>query len=175
MHVHLPFRRAVLPLVLALAGGCASGPSRLPDPPARAEAVSDHPVAARYRAGIEAFNAHDLEAFLGQFAEDVDMYAHQGWLRGGGAVRARFTELFQRFPKLRMEVRRLQVRELTPQTAVVDFVAATYPMGGGPAYHTVGSGVYVLRAGRWVEVLEHETTTHADAPLPLPPPAREPN
>jgi hypothetical protein len=29
----------------------------------------------------------------------------------------------------------------------------------------VGSGAYVRRAGRWVEVLEHETVTLVDAAL----------
>lgn len=156
-------------LMVSLASGCATRSASLPEPPARALPVSDHPVAARYMAGIDAFNAHDIEAFLGQFGEDIDIYSHQGWLRGAAAVRERFTGLFQHFPRMRMQVNRLQVRELSPQVAVVDFHASLFPEGSGPAYHTIGSGVYVLRGGKWVEVLEHETTTHADPPLPLAP------
>ena len=38
-------------------------------------------------------------------------------------------------------------------------------MGKGPAFHGVGSGVYVQRQGNWVEVLEHETVVKADEGL----------
>lgn len=172
MHVPLLRPRVLAALMLAGTAGCATTPSARPgatpsDAPVREQ------VAARYRAGIEAFNAHDLETFLDQFGEDVEMYTHQGWLRGHSAVRARFAGLFQQFPRMRMEVKRLQVREVSPHAAVVDFQASLFPQGGGPAYHAVGSGVYVLREGRWLEVQEHETTTHADPPLPLPPPAHD--
>ena len=40
-----------------------------------------------------------------------------------------------------------------------------YPMGQGPAFHGVGSGVYILRGDKWEEVLEHETITHVDEAL----------
>lgn len=127
---------------------------------------SQHPVEAHFRAGIAAFNAHDLVTFMQQWDEDIHMYAaDSGWLRGQQAVRARFAETFQRFPQVRMEVEQLQVREVTPGTAVVDFLWRVYPRGEGPAFHGVGSGVYVLRDGRWVEVLEHETITRVDPEL----------
>lgn len=64
-----------------------------------------------------------------------------------------------------MEVEDLRVREVSPGTAVVDFKWHTYPMGTGPAYHGVGSGVYALRGGNWVEVQEHETVTLVDDAL----------
>lgn len=38
-------------------------------------------------------------------------------------------------------------------------------MGKGAAFYGVGSGVYVKRDGKWVEVLEHETVTKVDEEL----------
>ena len=35
-------------------------------------------------------------------------------------------------------------------------------MGQGPAFHGVGSGVYLRRDGKWTEVLEHETVVKVD-------------
>lgn len=52
---------------------------------------------ARYLTGIQAFNAHDLELFMGQFADDIEMYTPTGWLRGQTAVRERFASTFAQF------------------------------------------------------------------------------
>jgi hypothetical protein len=52
-----------------------------------------------------------------------------------------------------------------PATATVAFRWRVHPMGQGPAFHGVGSGVYVRRDGRWLEVLEHETVTVVDSAL----------
>ena len=54
------------------------------------------------------------------------------------------------------------VTEINSKTVVVDFKWHTYPQGKGPGFHGVGSGVYVKKKGRWVEVLEHETVTKVD-------------
>jgi uncharacterized protein (TIGR02246 family) len=116
-------------------------------------------VESTYRAGIAAFNAHELDTFVGQFADDVVMYTPTGWLRGRAAVRARFDSTFRQFPKVRMEIDSLEVRAVGPATATVAFRWHVYPMGAGPAFDGVGSGVYVRRADAWVEVLEHETVT----------------
>lgn len=134
--------------------------------PVRARSVdADHPVRALFLSGIEAFNAHDLDDFLRQFGEDIEMYTPTGWIRGKHAVRERFAETFAQFPNVRMEVEDLQVREVAPGTATVDFSWRVYPTGAGPAFHGVGSGVYVSRGGQWEEVLEHETVTRVDEPL----------
>ena len=124
-----------------------------------------HPVETFFLAGIKAFNLHDLDTFMAQFANDVEMYTPTGWLRGNQAVRARFTETFQQFPKVKMEVENLRVREVSPGTVVTDFNWRVYPMGAGPAFHGVGSGVYVSRDGQWKEVLEHETVVKVDEGL----------
>ena len=55
--------------------------------------------------------------------------------------------------------------EVARGTVVTDFKWRVYPMGRGPAFHGVGSGVYIRRGGRWVEVLEHETVVKVDEGL----------
>ena len=69
-----------------------------------------------------------------------------------------------------MEVEDLRAREVSSGTVVTDFRWRVYPMGQGPAFEGVGSGVYVRRQGRWVEALEHETVTRTDPALQSPPP-----
>jgi uncharacterized protein (TIGR02246 family) len=128
-------------------------------------ATRNHPVEIFFMAGIEAFNAHDLDKFMKQFADDVEMYTPTGWLRGKRAVRERFVGTFQQFPSVKMEIEDLRVREVSPTTVVVDFKWRTYPRGSGPAFHGAGSGVYVRRGGKWVEVLEHETVERVDEAL----------
>lgn len=124
-----------------------------------------HPVAIFFMDGIAAFNRHDLDEFMKQFADDLEMYMPTGWLRGKPAVRERFVETFKQFPAVRMEIEDLRVREIKPDVAIVDFKWRTYPKGAGPAFHGVGSGVYVKRNGKWVEILEHETVVKIDEGL----------
>ena len=124
-----------------------------------------HPVETFFTSGVAAFNAHDLEGFMRQFADDVEMYTPTGWLRGRDGVRPRFADTFRQFPSARMEVEDLRVREVARGVAVTDFKWRVYPLGKGPAFHGVGSGVYVLRDGKWAEVLEHETVVKVDEGL----------
>lgn len=124
-----------------------------------------HPVEKFFMTGIAAFNAHDLDGFMEQFADDVEMYTPTGWLRGRPSVRERFAQTFGQFPSVKMEIEDLRVREVARGTVVTDFKWRVYPMGRGPAFHGVGSGVYLRRAGRWVEVLEHETVVKVDEGL----------
>lgn len=115
--------------------------------------------------GIAAFNAHDLDGFMKQFDRDIEMYTPTGWLRGHGEVRARFAQTFKQFPAVRMEIEDLRVREVARGTVVTNFRWRVYPMGRGPAFHGVGSGVYIRKDGKWVEVLEHETVLKVDEGL----------
>jgi uncharacterized protein (TIGR02246 family) len=128
-------------------------------------AGTSHPVHAYFLDGIAAFNAHDLDGFMNQFGDDVEMYTPTGWLRGKAAVAARFVTTFRDFPRVRMDLRDLRVRAITPDVVVVDFGWSTYPNGQGPAYHGVGSGTYVRRNGAWQEILEHETVVRVDSAL----------
>ena len=137
----------------------------LPSLAAAQEEAGKNPVENFFMSGIAAFNAHDLDGFMKQFAEDVEMYTPTGWLRGRGSVRERFSQTFKQFPSVRMEIEDLRVREVARGTVVTDFRWRVYPLGKGPAFHGVGSGVYVLRDGGWVEVLEHETVVKVDEGL----------
>ena len=137
----------------------------LPALAAAQEGSAENTVENFFMSGIAAFNAHDLDGFMKQFAEDVEMYTPTGWLRGRAGVRERFSQTFKQFPAVRMEVEDLRVREVARGTVVTDFRWRVYPMGKGPAFHGVGSGVYVLRDGGWVEVLEHETVVKVDEGL----------
>jgi hypothetical protein len=130
--------------------------------------VQKHPVETFFMSGIAAFNAHDLDAFMNQFGDDIEMYTPTGWLRGRASVRERFAQTFHQFPAVRMEIEDLRVREVASITVVADFTWRVFPMGKGPAFHGIGSGVYVDRGGRWVEVLEHETVVKVDKGLELP-------
>jgi hypothetical protein len=46
-----------------------------------------HPVENFFMSGIAAFNRHDLDGFMKQFAVDAEMYTPTGWLRGQQSVR----------------------------------------------------------------------------------------
>ena len=167
----IPFLRRTIPLLLVLlAAGCGGallgGGSE--DPPGGRN--SDDEVRAFFQSGITAFNAHELNRFMGQFGADIRMYTPTGWVNGYAAVRERFAETFEQFPDVRMEVDSLRAREVADGVVITEFSWRVFPMGSGPAFHGVGSGVYVLRGSKWEEVLEHETVTRVDEQLRQPPP-----
>jgi len=125
----------------------------------------NHPVRKLYLSSIEAFNNGNLELFLAYFAEDIKMYGTDGVYEGKEALRNRFKVIFQQFPKAKMEIPALTLKILSDEVVLVDFKWKLYPMGGGPAYSGMGSGIYANQGGKWVEVLEVETVTSADAAL----------
>jgi uncharacterized protein (TIGR02246 family) len=157
-------RRTILaPLLLSLtacAGGLLGGSE---DPPGGRN--SDDEVRAFFMTGIDAFNAHELNRFMGQFGADIRMYTPTGWVNGYAAVRERFAGTLEQFPQVRMEIDSLRVRQVRDDVVVTEFQWRVFPMGQGPAFHGVGSGVYVLRGSKWEEVLEHETVTRVDEAL----------
>lgn len=105
---------------------------------------------------------------MNQFADDIEMYTPTGWLKGKQSVRDRFAQTFQQFSKVRMEVEDLRVREVSSGTAITTFKWRVFPMGVGSAFYGIGSGTYILRNGKWVEVIEHETVIKVDKPLNQP-------
>ena len=137
----------------------------LPADAQTASAAGKHPVETFFMSGIASFNSHDLDGFMKQFAADIEMYTPTGWLRGRRGVRERFAQTFTQFPSARMEIEELRVRGVGRGVALTDFRWRVYPMGRGPAFHGVGSGVYIKRGGKWVEVLEHETVVRVDEGL----------
>ena len=162
--------RAVAAAAVTLMASAACAPARDPALGANTPGDSVREVEAVYRSGIAAFNRHALDEFVSGFAEDIIMYTPTGWLIGRTAVHERFAMTFTQFPRVRMVVDSLQVRSVGPATATVAFRWRVYPLGEGPAFHGVGSGVYVRRGSSWVEVLEHETVTETDAALRQRPP-----
>ncbi len=157
-----------LVLLAGSLGGCAMLGGGVEDPPGGRNA--DEEVVAFFNSGIEAFNRHELNAFMGQFGADIRMYTPTGWVEGYAAVRERFDDTFAQFPNVRMEVEGLEARQVHDSVVVTEFRWRVYPMGQGPAFHGVGTGVYVLRGGDWEEVLEHETVTSVDEALRQGPP-----
>ncbi len=155
-------------VLLAVLGGCSSIFGGGEDPPGGRNSEAE--VRALFRSGIEAFNRHELNRFMGQFGADIRMYTPTGWLNGYAAVRERFARTLEQFPDVRMEVDSLEARRVQDDVVVVRFGWRVYPMGAGPAYHGVGTGVYVLRGAKWEEVLEHETVTLVDEALRQAPP-----
>jgi uncharacterized protein (TIGR02246 family) len=154
------------------AAGCASTATARSTNVASTDVTRE--VEAVYRAGITAFNEHALDRFVSQFADDIRMYTPTGWVNGKSAVVERFRATFAQFPKARMEIDSLEVAATGTASATVAFRWRVFPMGQGPAFHGVGSGVYLRRNDRWVEVLEHETVTRVDEALqqPAPPSSR---
>ena len=151
--------KRLLALAAFLAAAVSPAAAQTPNTPHK------HPVEIFFMSGISSFNAHDLDGFMKQFAADIEMYTPTGWLRGHESVRARFATTFTQFPSVRMEIENLRVREVAGGTVVTDFNWRVYPMGQGPAFHGVGTGVYINRNGKWVEVLEHETVVKTDEAL----------
>lgn len=163
-------RPRILATLLLLLGASTTAPVLHAQTPGAVQARgpapdSTHPVHALFMRGIAAFNRHALDEFMAQFADDVIMYTPTGWLKGRGAVHARFVDTFRQFPEARMEIDSLEVRAIGSDAATVAFRWRTFPRGSGPAFHGVGSGVYVRRDGRWVETLEHETIVRVDPAL----------
>jgi uncharacterized protein (TIGR02246 family) len=127
-----------------------------------------NPVKALYLSSIEAFNQNDLELFLANFAPEIKMYGTDGTYFGHDALRARFAVLFKQFPNMKMEIPELTSEILSDEVILVHFKWKLYPLGHGPAYSGIGSGVYTYRDGKWLEVLEVETITDVDEALKQP-------
>ncbi|MEX0290045.1 MAG: nuclear transport factor 2 family protein [Flavobacteriaceae bacterium] len=127
--------------------------------------TENHPVRTLYLSSIEAFNDGDLELFLANFSADVKMYGTDGLYEGKAALRERFKAILQQFPKKKMDIPELKLHILSKEVVMVNFRWKLYPMGQGPSYEGVGSGIYTLQQDKWVEILEVETVTAVDEVL----------
>jgi len=127
--------------------------------------TQDHPVKELYLSTIQAYNEGKLEVFLANFSEDIRMYGTDGIYQGKQALRDRFEGIFKQFPNAKMEIPELEVEVLSKENVLVNFKWELFPMGRGPAFRGVGSGVYTLRKGKWIEILEVETVTEVDKEL----------
>ena len=125
----------------------------------------NHPVRSLYSSSIEALNEGDLDLFLANFAPEIKMYGTDGIYFGQNALRERFANVLQQFPNVRMEIPDLEIDILSKDVVLVNFEWKVFPMGRGPAYSGIGSGVYIFRNNKWVEILEVETVTNIDSEL----------
>ncbi len=127
--------------------------------------TENHPVRGLFLSSIEAFNSGDLELFLSNFSSDIKMYGTDGLYNGKTSLRERFEVVFQQFPNKKMEIPELTLDILSNDIVLVNFKWKLFPMGRGPAYSGIGSGLYVIRRNKWVEILEVETVTEVDEAL----------
>lgn len=125
----------------------------------------NHPVRALYLSSIEAFNEGNLELFASNFAPEVKMYGTDGNYFGNSVLKERFEILFKQFPNMKMEIPSLKLEILSKEVVLVNFKWKLYPMGQGPTYSGIGSGIYKYQDGRWIEILEVEKITHVDEEL----------
>ena len=125
----------------------------------------NHPVRTLYLSSIEALNKGNLELFLANFSPEIKMYGTDGNYFGYNALQKRFQTVLQQFPDMRMEIPNLELDILSKDVVLVNFKWKVYPMGQGPAYSGIGSGVYTYQNNGWVEILETETVTSVDKEL----------
>ena len=125
----------------------------------------DHPVKELYLSSIKAFNQGNLELFLANFASEIRMYGTDGNYFGHNELKDRFEILFKRFPSMKMEIPELTLEILSEKVVMVNFQWKLLPMGQGPAYNGIGSGIYQKQDDKWMEILEVETITNVDEAL----------
>jgi hypothetical protein len=111
-------------LALALAlGACA--PAAAP-PAALAAPAAPEPAVAVVQRQVDAYNAHDLDAFAGTYAADVIIQRRgEVYLSGIASLRERYGRTFAKFPNLRV---RIVERRLEGDRLVLDHEVAS----GGP-------------------------------------------
>ena len=125
----------------------------------------NHPVRTLYLSSIEALNEGNLDLFLDNFAPEIKMYGTDGNYFGENALRKRFENVLQQFPNVRMEIPELNLEILSQDIVLVNFKWKVFPMGQGPAFSGIGSGVYMKNGDKWQEILEVETITDVDDAL----------
>ena len=154
----------LISIIFILASSLTNGQS-LTDVKGIQKDNTPHPVRELYLSTIEAFNQRNLELFLSNFSSDIKMYGTDAMYEGKDALRNRFSTIFRQFPHTRMEIPELELDIISDETVLVNFKWKVYPMGQGPAYEGVGSGLYVVQNEKWIEILEVETITNVDEAL----------
>ena len=127
--------------------------------------AENHPVRTLYLTSIEALNEGNLDLFLANFAPEIKMYGTDGNYFGQNALRERFEKVLKQFPNVRMEIPELKLEILSKDVVLVNFKWKVFPMGQGPAFSGIGSGVYAKNGDKWMEILEVETITDVDEAL----------
>lgn len=124
-----------------------------------------HPVEELYMSSIQAFNQGSLDLFLANFDTDIKMYGTDGTYFGIDTLRNRFVQVFEQFPNVKMEIRELKLEILSDKIVLVNFKWRVYPLGHGPAYSGLESGIYIYKENKWAEILEAERVTNIDKEL----------
>lgn len=96
---------------------------------------------------VDAYNAHDADAFAALFAVDAQAFEHAGVLAQDGrdAIRAFYTERFAKAPRLRTDVR----YRVDLGNRIVDHEYVT-PGDPAEAFHCIA--IYEIRDGEIVRV-----------------------
>lgn len=98
----------------------------------------------------EAFNAGDARAIGALFAANAEAVDEEGTiLLGREAIEARFAELFQDFPKARIEIALTSLRRIGPDVAVEDGFSTTTLAPEEPGSTSPYTIVHVKRDGNW--------------------------
>ncbi|NNL15994.1 MAG: nuclear transport factor 2 family protein [Flavobacteriaceae bacterium] len=150
----------VMSLILLIGYSCKNG-TNIGDN----YSAENHPVKELFLSSIGAFNQGKVELFLANFASDIKMYGTDGNYFGQDLLKNRFEILFTQFPNMKMEIPKLTLKILSREVVMVNFEWKVYPMGQGPAFSGIGSGIYQKLDGKWLEILEVETITHVDEAL----------
>jgi uncharacterized protein (TIGR02246 family) len=129
----------IIPALLALVLAACAAPAVSPTPSgptSEAERV--------VQAQVEAYNRHDIDAFVATYAPDVVLYRHPGqvMLRGAEAMRTQYGQTFTNAPALRVRIANRIVQG--------DFVIDHEVVTGAPEMEgeILAVAVYEVKAGR---------------------------
>lgn len=108
----------------------------------RTPGPQDEPEAVVQRQ-LEAYNAHDIDAFLATYSPDVELFTLGGERQSQGleAMRARYGKMFQDVPKLRCQV----LRRIVQGNLVIDHEHLT-GLPDGSSFD--GLAIYEVRRGK---------------------------
>ncbi len=99
----------------------------------------------------KAFNAGDAKAIAAQFTENAESVAEDGEVVEGRAkIEAHFAGLFKEFPKARIAVELMSLRQLSPDVAVEDGYSTTTLSPDEPGSRSPYTVVHLKRDGKWL-------------------------
>jgi uncharacterized protein (TIGR02246 family) len=157
-------------LVVALAGpGGWTGPSHArAQAPAKpdARAADRAAVRAAMKLFVDAFEAADARRLADHWTDQGEYLREgQGAIRGRDALRAAFTEMFARSPKLRAEVETESVRFLAQDNAIEEGFVTMRASASEPTITARYSALFVREGGRWRIALLREWPGEESASL----------
>ena len=96
------------------------------------------------QAQLDAYNAHDLDAFVATYAEDVELFEHPSTLLASGhaGLRERYAP---RFADVRLHCTLVQRTVLGNTVVDEEFIVRTFPEGPGTSRAVA---IYEVKAGK---------------------------